>query len=338
MERVECIMSENMMVNKRSIAERINAKLDEAGMTKAEFSNLYGNASRTAVSNYLNGKPGSMATKKQKEFESFCEEWLTENGEAKCFSNGNAENEVSEGVVVKGPIRKRENFESADFMGIMGLCSLCQETQDLGIVVGKSGYGKTYTLKNYAKLPKVIHIECNETMNCKDIIRRIELAIGMPKGNGSIDERMGRICSFFTTNRGYLLIMDEADKLLSKYTIKKIELIRNISDGSGVGVVLAGEPSLEASLKAYDERFANRMGLIYKLGGLNRKEVEKYFQGYDVEDSALEELYQRACNRNTGCFRLLDRTLNNVIRILKISDKKAITYDALKEASGMMIL
>lgn len=80
------------------------------------------------------------------------------------------------------------------------------------------------------------------------------------------------------------------------------------------------------------------MGLIYKLQGLNRKEVERYFNGYDVEPEALEELYQRACNRNTGCFRLLDRTLNNVIRILRTSDKNAITYDVLKEASGMMVL
>ena len=56
-----------------------------------------------------------------------------------------------------------------------------------------------------------------------------------------------------------------------------------------MGVVLAGEPALEASLKAYDERFANRMGLIYKLQGLNRKEVERYFNGYDVEPEALEE-------------------------------------------------
>lgn len=331
-------MSENMLVNKRTIAERINAKLEEVGMTKAEFSNLYGKASRTAVSNYLNSKPGSMAAKRQKEFEAFCEDWLAENGEAECFANGSVEQTGEDGVKVAGSIQKRENFESNDFMGIMGLCSLCQETQDLGIVVGKSGFGKTYTLGNYAKLPKVIHIECNETMNCKDIIRRIESAIGLPKGSGSIDERMGRVCSFFSTNKGYLLIMDEADKLLSKYTIKKIELIRNIADGSGVGVVLAGEPALEASLKAYDERFANRMGLIYKLGGLNRKEVERYFHGYEVEDAALEELYQRACNRNTGCFRLLDRTLNNVIRILKTSDKRTITYDVLKEASGMMIL
>ncbi|MCM1220443.1 MAG: AAA family ATPase [Lachnospiraceae bacterium] len=183
-----------------------------------------------------------------------------------------------------------------------------------------------------------VALECNETMNCKDIIRRIEQAIGMPKGTGSIDERMGRVCAFFSTNKGYLLIMDEADKLLSKYTIKKIELIRNIADGSGVGVVLAGEPALEASLRAWDERFANRMGLIYKLTGLNRKEVERYFAGYEVEDAALEELYRRACNRNTGCFRLLDRTLNNVIQILKVSGKNAITHDVLKEASGMMVL
>lgn len=331
-------MSENTMyINKKSIAERVSARLEEKGISKLEFSRLYGRASRPAVSSYLNGKEGSMKPEKQKEFEAFCEEWLAENGEAAGISGGTY-TESQTGETDTGVILKRENFPSADFKGITGLCSLCQETQDLGIVVGRSGYGKTYALKNYAKLPKVIHIECNETMNCKDIIRRIEHAVGMPKGTGSIDERLGRISTFFTMNLGYLLIMDEADKLLSKYTIKKIELIRSIADSSSVGVVLAGEPALEASLKAWDERFANRMGLIYKLGGLTRREVEKYFEGYEIEEAALEELYHRACNRNTGCFRLLDRTLNNVIRILKTSDKSRITYDVLKEASGMMIL
>lgn len=329
-------MSE-MYAKKPTIAERVNARLAELDMTKAEFSGI-GGFSRTMASNYLNGK-ANMAAKKRREFEAFCEAWLAENGEAQCcMAAGAGAQGVQPLQQERQPVRKRDNFESADFTGITGLCSLCQETQDLGIIVGRSGYGKTYTLKNYAKLPRVIHIECNETMNCKDIIRRIEQAVGMPKGTGSIDERMGRICSFFSANRGYLLIMDEADKLLSKYTIKKIELIRNIADGSGVGVVLAGEPALESSLRMWDERFANRMGLIYKLVGLSRKEVERYFTGYEVEDAALEELYQRACNRSTGCFRLLDRTLNNIIRILRTSGKNEITYDVLKEASGMMIL
>ena len=154
-------MSE-MLSSRVTIADRINAKLDEVGMTKAEFANLYG-ASRTAVSNYLNGKPNSMAARKIREFEGFCENWLDEHGEAAVYAAG-ADGTETSGTVTGEPIRKRDNFESADYIGITGLCSLCQETSDLGIVVGRSGYGTTYTLRNYAKLPKVIHIECNDIL------------------------------------------------------------------------------------------------------------------------------------------------------------------------------
>lgn len=334
-------MQDNMYTNTQALKDRVNAKLEElklAGreISKAELGNLSG-VGRAVVSNYLNGKHVSASVQRIKELEEWLENWLAENGEPTGSILQNIDIPDAE-EMPKQSIYKRENFESADFNGITGVCTLCQETQDLGIIIGRTGYGKTYTLKNYAKLPKVIHIECNETMNCKDIIRRIEQALGLPKGSGSIDERMGRLCAFFQTNKGYLLIMDEADKLLSKYTIKKIELIRSIADASSVGVVLAGEPALKSSLRAWDERFANRISLIYELKGLTPKEVQKYFNGYEVEEEALEELCVRACNKNTGCFRLLDRTLNNVLRILKTSDKNIITYDVLKEASSMMIL
>lgn len=336
-------MQENMYTNTPALKDRVNAKLEElkfAGreISKAELGNLSG-VGRAVVSNYLNGKQVSASAKKIKEFEAWLENWLTENGEPVSIHPQAVDADMPDaGGMASQPIRKRENFESADFNKVTGVCTLCQETQDLGVIIGRTGYGKTYTLKNYARLPKVIHIECNEIMNCKDIICRIEQALGMPKGSGSVDERMKNVCSFFRTNKGYLLIIDEADKLLSKYTIKKIELIRNISDASSVGVVLAGEPALKSSLKAWDERFANRIGLIYELKGLTPKEVQKYFNGYEVEEAALEELCVRACNKNTGCFRLLDRTLNNVLRILKTSDKNVITYDVLKEASSMMVL
>ena len=38
--------------------------------------------------------------------------------------------------------------------------------------------------------------------------------------------RVHGIRDFFNTNKGYLLIIDEADKLVSKYTQKKMEILR----------------------------------------------------------------------------------------------------------------
>lgn len=326
-------MTGNVLAGTPDLIGRVNARCGELKKTKKDIADMSG-INRSTVSQYLNRKLENQQSDQISKLEEWLEGWLREVGEPQ--TPGTAGEDGQEAPVV--PFHKRENFETADFNSVTGLCTLCQETGDIGIVVGKSGYGKTYTLKNYAQLPRVVHIECNETMNCKDIVRRMEQAVGLPKISGSIDERMGRLCNFFNTNKGYLLIVDEADKLLSKYTIKKIELIRTLSDSAKVGIVLAGEPALEAAIKAYDERFANRIGLLYKLKGLSRKDVDRYFEGYGIDQETMEELYKRACGHNTGCFRLFDRTLNNIQRILKISGRNVITYDVLKEASGMMVL
>ena len=46
-------------------------------------------------------------------------------------------------------------FESRDAKAVLGVCQSCQEYIGLGIVVARSGYGKTYALRQYAKLSRV---------------------------------------------------------------------------------------------------------------------------------------------------------------------------------------
>ena len=43
-------------------------------------------------------------------------------------------------------------------------------TAGSAIVVGRSGYGKTYSLKQYARLPRVIYIECNGVHELQDLV------------------------------------------------------------------------------------------------------------------------------------------------------------------------
>lgn len=238
------------------------------------------------------------------------------------------------------PLQKTDCYESRDYVSVIGICRLCQEEATRGIITGRSGYGKTFSLKKYAQMPRVAYVECNEAMNQKDLIRRLEAALGLPREYGTIAERLERVADFLTTASGYLLIIDEADKLITKYTQKKIELLRAITDiaEGSVGVVLAGEPVLEGLLKSYDVRFANRMEFGYKLRGLTEQEVRSYFEGYAVDEDALKELVMRACNKQTGCFRLFDRTVNNVLRILKEQGGTRVTMKVVSEASRMMLL
>lgn len=263
----------------KSLAERVCLRLRIICMNKAElawqFEKEGMKCSRSMLSQYLNGKYPSDPAK----LEARLEQWLEETEEkaaefcrehsqqaekyriqiekqfAALATSGEA---APEQVSVTEPPRigqKPEVFESNDYINVVGICNLCQQQRGSAIVVGRSGYGKTYSLKQYARLPKVVYIECNESMSCRDLIRRIEKQLGLPKRYGTNDERLEEISEFFNINQGYLMIVDEADKLINKYTIKKIELLRTIMDSAAVGMVLSGELSLEAHMAAYAPAF-----------------------------------------------------------------------------------
>lgn len=322
---------ENTYTKEVTLRERVTEILSELKMTKAELA-LKIQYSRSAVSQYLGNKYNSDPTEIESRLAGFVKAYEAEKGEQAVTAYAK-----SSCIPVVKP--KIEYFESKDFVQTIGVCKACQENMALGIIVAKSGYGKTHTLKKYAKMPRVAYIECDDTMACRDLVEAIEIQIGMPKGaGGTIWSRVNRIRDFFNANEGYLLIIDEADKLINKYTQKKMEIIRGIFDQSDVGIVIAGEPRLEAEIKGNLARFANRMDFYYKLKGLSEQEVRDYLEGYDVDDAAMMEFISRAQNAQTGCFRLLDRTLSNVLRILKDSGQTKVTMKIVSQASNMMML
>ena len=255
---------------------------------------------------------------------------------------------TTEEEYVNTDIVNRGFLRSKDANMIMAVAKACQDDHLLGVIPGRSGLGKTFTLKTYAsKFDKVIYIECDDSMNGRDLIAEIEEGIGLPENKTTKRKRIQALRRFFKMHPGYLLIIDEADKLISRDTISKLEILRNLHDGtadgavtdeSTLGIVIAGELKLETLIKTYDERLANRIDQRYKLTGLTREDVCNYVKGLDVTDRALEELISRATNQKNGCFRLLRRTMKNVNRILKPTGKSKITLDVIKEASEMMML
>ena len=114
----------------------------------------------------------------------------------------------------------------------------------MGVVIARSGRGKTYSLREYAKLPRVAYIECGGSMCRSDIVHSIENALGLPRGRGTVWQREEAIFEFLNYNKGYLLIIDEADKLINNGKFSKIELLREIFDHSNVGMVFTGEPEM----------------------------------------------------------------------------------------------
>ena len=189
------------------LAQRVNNYIQTQHSSIAAVAKDIG-YSRTTVSRYLTGKYDSNPN----DLESKLTDFLTrQTGEAVDLTTPLAK---SEGKTWQTPVF----FESRDAKAVLGVCQSCQEYIGLGIVVARSGYGKTYALRQYAKLSRVAYIECDDTMSSRDLVEAIERSIGLPNGYGTIWRRVNGIREFFNTNKGYLLIIDEADKLVSKYT------------------------------------------------------------------------------------------------------------------------
>lgn len=309
----------------QSLAAKINDYIYREHTSIAAIAKEIG-YSRTTVSRYLAGKYDSDASDIEGKLAAFLGEKTGEPVEYTPREPG-----AKMGT-------KPAFFESRDAKNILGVCQSCQEYIGLGIVVARSGYGKTHTLRQYAKLPRVAYIECDDTMSSRDLVEAIEKALGLPSGYGTIWRRVNGVREFFNTNKGYLLIIDEADKLVSKYTQKKMEILRAIFDQSDVGLVIAGEPKLEAQIKTYLVRMANRVDFYASLRGLTPGEVETYLSDFSITPDAMTELKARACNMQTGCFRLLDRTLSNIQRILAENGEELITPKIIEQASAMMML
>lgn len=223
-----------------------------------------------------------------------------------------------------------------DATHIMGVCQSAQEHQGLGVIVGQTGYGKTQTLKEVARADRVCYLECDDSFSPKDLVEAIEETLGLPRMAGTTWKRVSRIKEFFNYNPGYLLIIDEADKLITKYTQKKIEILRSIYDQSHMGMVIAGEPALEGLIKGHLPRFANRVDFFVALKGLNQAEVNDYLNPFEVEDDARAELIWLGTDPRDGCFRLLNRTMKNVLKLAVPG--KPITLTLLREARKMTLM
>lgn len=298
--------------------------------------------SRSTLSRWLNGKYDSDCTCIEEAISNYLqvEPIMAEALQANEDMNVPPIMEAEEVKEAKKTIEKKQIFfESTDARAILGVCSSCQQESGLGIIIGRSGLGKTHSLKQYARLAKkTVYIECDDMMSCRDLIQALEKALSLPKGAGTNWNRINSIRDFLSINPGYLIIIDEADKLVTKFTQKKMEILRGIYDQAEVGLIIAGEPMLEILIKNYLNRFANRIDFYLALRGLSKSETDRYLSNYDIEHDALIELEHRAMNPTNGCFRLLDRTLNNVIRLLKDKGETTITLKSIQQASSMMMI
>lgn len=117
----------------------------------------------------------------------------------------------------------------------------------LGVFGGPSGYGKTSAATHAAILFGAVHIECGFTWNQTALVDNIYYELTATTMKGTIYDKTQAIIGILASDRRPLLV-DEADYLVKKSTI---DILREMSDKSGTGVLLIGEEHLGRKLKAF---------------------------------------------------------------------------------------
>jgi DNA transposition AAA+ family ATPase len=138
-----------------------------------------------------------------------------------------------------------------------------------------------------------------------------------------------------------LILVDEADRL----KITSLEQLRAIFDQGNLGLVLIGMPGLEKRLARYAQ-FYSRIGFVHEFRPLSSAEVRQLLaQGWKPAGvtfptiSTLDAEAAAAIIRVTGGnFRLLDRLLTQMERIMRINDLAQVTKDVVESARESLVI
>lgn len=123
-----------------------------------------------------------------------------------------------------------------------------------GILYGPSGYGKSVAMAFTAQRTEAIYIEAKSIWTVRSLLEAISLELGLSVLARSAPRLLQQIIDELNREpRG--LIVDETDYLVKK---AMVDVLRDIHDATQIPILLVGEESLPAKLKAWD-RFDNRI-------------------------------------------------------------------------------
>jgi DNA transposition AAA+ family ATPase len=137
-----------------------------------------------------------------------------------------------------------------------------------------------------------------------------------------------------------LLIIDEADRL----KMAGLEQVRNIFDHGGIGLVLIGMPGIEKRLARYPQ-FYSRIGFVHEFRPLTAAAIRKLFEhrwtppGVHLPEQPWDRDAVAGIIRITGGnFRLLDRLLTQMERILEINVLQELTKAVVEAARESLVI
>ena len=137
-----------------------------------------------------------------------------------------------------------------------------------------------------------------------------------------------------------LVIIDEADRL----GMASLEQVRSIFDAGGVGLILIGMPGIEKRMARFPQ-FYSRIGFVHEYRPLGATEIQSFLaQGWTPDGVSLsQEAFSAdvlgAIVRMTGGnFRLLNRLLTQIERVMHVNDTSTVTLEIVEAARDSLVV
>lgn len=218
--------------------------------------------------------------------------------------------------------------------------SQCHELKDFGMIYGAAGIGKTRAAERYIEAHKdCIFLRATESIRQRrPFLRHLAMMenVKAPR-TGAMDDLFEGILARLRKS-GRLLIVDEAQKL----DFRTLELIRDLHDLAGIGVVLMGDEMIYQMLhtgrtKAQYERLASRIGIRRCLQPEPpRKDVEAVARQYidGADDECIAYLHTKA--KGVGGYRSVVKHCRLAFRTAAADGGRTVTVEDLKDASALL--
>jgi DNA transposition AAA+ family ATPase len=246
-------------------------------------------------------------------------------------------------------------------------CDACRRYRYIGLCYGPPGVGKTLSARHHAQWdlfeaqlprrmvesppPEVIPLRTVfYTPSVNNSPRRIEKEVAQLRldltvlTDGAAQLQQGNdywSLSFSPPDRTELLIVDEADRL----KVAGLEQLRDTYDRGRFGLVLIGMPGLEKRLARYPQLYS-RVGFMHEFHALSTEEAhfiltQKWQQWgltLQSDDFTDAEAVAAIIRITGGNFRLIQRLLTQIERILQINELRTVTKEVVEAARENLVI